>query len=513
MFHCEVTAVPFPCGLSRATLTAMDWHKYSKPENWHRYANIFPVMSDEELNSLARDIKRNGLQEPIRLYNGKVLDGRNRAMACVKANRRLRFVEFHSNGVKPLAFVVAENLQRRHLSTSQRAAIAVEVLPKLEAEAEKRQHEAGEHGKKGGRGNKKKKPLVRKRTKGSGRATAKAGAMLAVSATSVSTARRIKEKNPKVFAAVKAGRTSLQAGYRLVSPKKDGKSLAERFVVPPFTLMDARKGYWDNAKTYWKVEGVTGGHDGQVNQSQKEKASEFDAVLAECVYRWFCPPKGRVLDPCAGEAVKGLVAAKLGHKYLGFDVRLDQIEINRGRAESLGLEAKWLECDSADPKLFSKCAVAKESYDLIFTSPPYYNTEMYGGKKGKDSSSFKDYQKFKKWHEEVFANAVEYLKPNRFLVMKIGEGRRDERGFFHNLVGDSIQCFLKLGLNFYNEAILATKPWSAQIRVENQFPNFRKLVSTHQTLLVFFKGDNDDVILDEFGLLADKEYGEVTDEE
>jgi DNA modification methylase len=56
--------------------------------------------------------------------------------------------------------------------------------------------------------------------------------------------------------------------------------------------------------------------------------SIFDPVLCELVYRWFCPPGGLVLDPFAGGSVRGIVAAKLGRRYIGVDLRAEQIAAN-----------------------------------------------------------------------------------------------------------------------------------------------------------------------------------------
>jgi DNA modification methylase len=48
--------------------------------------------------------------------------------------------------------------------------------------------------------------------------------------------------------------------------------------------------------------------------------SIFDPVLCELAYRWFSPPAGLVLDPFAGGSVRGIVAAKLGRRYVGVDL-------------------------------------------------------------------------------------------------------------------------------------------------------------------------------------------------
>ena len=59
----------------------MNWKKYCEQENWHEAACLFPMISKADLEILADSIKQHGLQNPVVLYEGKVLDGRNRLMA------------------------------------------------------------------------------------------------------------------------------------------------------------------------------------------------------------------------------------------------------------------------------------------------------------------------------------------------------------------------------------------------------------------------------------------------
>lgn len=59
--------------------------------------------------------------------------------------------------------------------------------------------------------------------------------------------------------------------------------------------------------------------------------SIFDPVLCELAYRWFSPKGGVVLDPFAGGSVRGIVCAALGRRYVGIDLRQEQIEANRAQ--------------------------------------------------------------------------------------------------------------------------------------------------------------------------------------
>jgi hypothetical protein len=86
------------------------------------------MLNDDELKALAEDIKAKGLREPITLYEGKVLDGRNRYRACDLAKVELILDQFTQyEGDDALGFVVSKNLHRRHLNESQRAQIAAEI--------------------------------------------------------------------------------------------------------------------------------------------------------------------------------------------------------------------------------------------------------------------------------------------------------------------------------------------------------------------------------------------------
>lgn len=90
----------------------------------HPFADLFRMMSVAELEALAADIAENGLRQPIVLYEGAVLDGRNRLLACEKAKVEPAFIEHEGDDASALALVISLNVQRRDLTGGQRALAA-----------------------------------------------------------------------------------------------------------------------------------------------------------------------------------------------------------------------------------------------------------------------------------------------------------------------------------------------------------------------------------------------------
>jgi hypothetical protein len=93
----------------------------------HELALVFPPMSEPEFAAFKEDIREQGQQESIVLYEGKILDGLHRYRACRELGREPRVVRFEGNPRAAAQLVLGRNFHRRHLTTSQRALIAAEM--------------------------------------------------------------------------------------------------------------------------------------------------------------------------------------------------------------------------------------------------------------------------------------------------------------------------------------------------------------------------------------------------
>ena len=210
--------------------------------------------------------------------------------------------------------------------------------------------------------------------------------------------------------------------------------------------------------------------------------SIFDPVLTELHYRWFVPSGGQIIDPFAGGSVRGIVAAALGFKYWGCDLRTEQIEANILQANEICEEVKpeWVCGDSRET-----LAVAPNA-DFIFSCPPYGNLEVYSDDE-RDLSTL-DYPEFIGAYRHIIGQACGRLKWDRFASFIVGDFR-DKRGLYQNFVSETIAAFEAAGLRLYNEAILVTSAGSLPLRVGKQFTSGRKLGKSHQNCLTFVKGD------------------------
>jgi ParB-like chromosome segregation protein Spo0J len=182
----------------------------------HPVAMLFPMMSKPDLAALAESIKREGLLTPCTRHNGVLLDGRNRLAACALAGVAPRFVEY--GGQSPVAFIIAANLERRHLKKGQKIALALEIEPYFAEEARTRQLATLKKGDKPGVENVPQREQARSRDL--------AAAAVGVSGKLVSAAKAIREADPERFEKVKAGTLSVAKAKKEIKAEQDKRDLA-----------------------------------------------------------------------------------------------------------------------------------------------------------------------------------------------------------------------------------------------------------------------------------------------
>lgn len=317
--------------------------------------------------------------------------------------------------------------------------------------------------------------------------------------------------------------------------------LAGEFIAPPFSVLDARAGLWQERKAAWIALGIESelgrgtdivpngtrrgaSHDGCYErgygklennrdpgrsngqdlmkgenknfgviggqaaapdrQNGTSGTSIFDPVLTELCYTWFAPPGGMILDPFAGGSVRGLLASLLGYRYHGIELRPEQVranEIQAGRICAETAPPTWITGDAREH------VAAAPPADFLFTCPPYGDLERYSDDPA-DLSTM-EYDTFLACLYEIVYKSCLRLKDNRFAGIVVGDFRDRKAGTYRGLVSHTQQIFRKAGLELYNDAVLLTAVGSLPVRVGKQFRAGRKLGKTHQNVLIFVKGD------------------------
>lgn len=267
--------------------------------------------------------------------------------------------------------------------------------------------------------------------------------------------------------------------------------LRDKFIEPPFSILDTKSGNWQKRKRLWIGKGLKSevGRDAKVinmgttavEKNSDEYVSVFDPALCEVLYHWFCDDGGNILDPFAGGSVRGIVANYLGYKYTGIDIRQEQIDSNREQAlDILPIEKQpqWYVGDSNEVLTgFNK------EFDLVMSCPPYADLEVYSDLQGDISN--KPYNEFLLLYTSIIEKSCKLLKRGGYACFVVGEVR-DKNGYYIGFVPDTIKAFEKCGMRFYNEAILLNAIASASMRANGNMKS-QKLVKVHQNILVFKK--------------------------
>ena len=175
----------------------------------HPVAEKFPLLFGREYEELVKDIQSHGQLHPVVFHDNQLLDGRNRLRACTELGITPKQTKWSApDGVTAGEWIVSTNLQRRHLTSQQRAMIAADpdILDVLEAEARERQaHGLTTHGK-----------SLRAKIPEATRPRDEAAKTFQTSARYVQDAKKIRKQKPELVEPVINGTMSLKEAKKKV---------------------------------------------------------------------------------------------------------------------------------------------------------------------------------------------------------------------------------------------------------------------------------------------------------
>lgn len=177
---------------------------------FHSAANIFPL-DEEHIDELAEDIRLHGQEEKIKIFDGKIVDGRRRYTACAKAGIEPKYETIQTDD--PVRYVLSLNLHRRHLTPSQRSMIGARAREWYDQQAKERQQ---------------RKPksvvanLPQQNSDDTGKARDAVGKVVGVSGKSIDHATKVlNNAEPEVIQAVDEGRMAVSTAAILSSEEPE----------------------------------------------------------------------------------------------------------------------------------------------------------------------------------------------------------------------------------------------------------------------------------------------------
>lgn len=152
-------------------------------------------------------------------------------------------------------------------------------------------------------------------------------------------------------------------------------------------------------------------------------ATTFMPCYAKAIYEYFGCPK-IVLDPCSGWGDRLLGAEVAGiEKYIGFDPNVD---LRPGYAQTMDLLGHF-PAELSDKYIkftnsyeiysceFQRNLLENDSVDFIFTSPPFFDYEIYN----KSCPNYRDW--ISEFYEPLFINCARIVKPGCYVCMYLGD--------------------------------------------------------------------------------------------
>jgi hypothetical protein len=244
------------------------------------------------------------------------------------------------------------------------------------------------------------------------------------------------------------------------------------------SVRDWRRLLGEDGHTGTRAETMRADHDSVYTSTH----SVFPAPLIEWVLLRYAGPTGStIIDAFAGGPPRAVVAALMGYKYTGIEIRQAQINENLTVLRDLGLTGcKYV---LADGRFVDKLE-RKQGFDFAFSCPPFYNLEKYSDL-AEDLSNMGTYEEFNEAMDQCACSHYKIMKPGAFVCFVVGNFR-DKSGELVDFRGDTVQNFRRAGFKFWQDIALCKNFASAAKRSTNSWKG-QKLVPCHEYLLVFRK--------------------------
>lgn len=287
------------------------------------------------------------------------------------------------------------------------------------------------------------------------------------------------------------------------------RTMSDYFGVAPFSILNTTDKDWINRKQRWnklindtgqaRKNVLAGGSSEKDVMNNMNGSSILDAVLAELMLKWFTEEGFKTFDPFAGDTVFGFISGYLKRPFEGIELRQEQVDFNQYQCNRENLNCKYI-CDTSENM---DNYIEDESKDFIFSCPPYADLEVYSDLK--EDLSTMSHEDFFKVYKKVLQNTFTKLKNDRFAVIVTSEVR-NKKGEYIRLVPNTINIMVDAGFIYYNDIILMNSVGTLPMRTGRHMNAGRKIGRRHQNILVFYKGNPNNIKNNFSELIPKNEY-------
>lgn len=207
------------------------------------------------------------------------------------------------------------------------------------------------------------------------------------------------------------------------------------------------------------------------------KCSVFNPQLAQMILAAYAPMNGKIYDPFGGGGTRGYIATKMGYDYTGVEIREEEYNRVLAQMKEWNLNFKFILADSVKYR-------PNESFDFIYTCPPYYDLEVYSDMED-DLSNAPSYMEYLNMLQKVLKNCYDVLKKDSFAVFVVGNFR-NKKGELEHLNGDLITKAKEVGFKLWDELIWMGASNVALTRC-GKFEKNRKSVRMHEYIIILKK--------------------------
>ena len=207
------------------------------------------------------------------------------------------------------------------------------------------------------------------------------------------------------------------------------------------------------------------------------KCSVFNPQLAQMILAAYAPMNGKIYDPFGGGGTRGYIATKMGYDYTGVEIREEEYNRVLAQMKEWNLNFKFILADSVKYS-------PNESFDFIYTCPPYYDLEAYSDME-EDLSNAPSYMEYLNMLQKVLKNCYDVLKKDSFAVFVVGNFR-NKKGELEHLNGDLITKAKEVGFKLWDELIWMGASNVALTRC-GKFEKNRKSVRMHEYIIILKK--------------------------